>query len=48
MVRLGQDFSEVIQHNGKLRLILDLKNAKGKDSGINSAELYKWEYEDQS
>lgn len=35
MNRLGEDFNDVMQHNGKLRLILDLKNVKSKEIGLN-------------
>ena len=30
MSRLEHDFTETIQHNGKLRLVLDLKEAGNK------------------
>lgn len=42
MQRLEIDFGGVTQHNGKLRLLLDLKNARGKEP-YQKAELYKWE-----
>ena len=48
MNQLGENFSDVMQHNGKLRLILDLKNVKNKELGLNSSEMYKWETNTQT
>lgn len=42
MSRLESDFTGVTQHNGKLRLLLDLKNARGKEL-YQSSDLYKWD-----
>lgn len=42
MDRLGFDFNGANQHNGKLRLLLDLKNARGKES-TQIVDLYKWD-----
>ncbi len=41
MNRLGADFTGAQQHNGKLRLLIDLKGARGKD--IYNYDLYKWD-----
>ena len=42
MNRLGVDDFQVTQLNGKLRLLIDLKNARGKET-FHYADLYKWE-----
>ena len=47
MHRLGYDFSDLVQQNHKLRLIIDMKNAKG-DSSSKEGDLYKWETKTQT
>jgi hypothetical protein len=41
MGRLGNDFSGVTQHLGKLRIHLELKGAREREQG---QDLYKWEF----
>lgn len=43
MDRLAFDFTGVNQHNGKLRLLIDLKSARGKELHYNG-DLYRWDW----